>query len=140
MEKSKWAEHDATELLRRWKGPFEALIDVGTGDNFYKNGQLLLENFEAAAQEGGVEKGVNVRYQKVSSYSDSLPRGILLILRIVGLRSQLLFCLNLRGGSRELPCEVSSQVVRPIFECKSSKEKATRALNLLISPSQESIT
>lgn len=72
-EKSKWAEHDATELLRRWKGPFEALIDVGTGDNFYKNGQLLPENFEAAAKENGVEKGVNVRYQKVLFCSDS-PR------------------------------------------------------------------
>lgn len=74
MEKSKWAEYDATELLRRWEGPFEALVDVGTGDNFYKNGQLLPENFEAAAQEVGVEKGVNVRYQKVLFYSDS-PQG-----------------------------------------------------------------
>ncbi|KAL0639120.1 hypothetical protein Q9L58_001804 [Maublancomyces gigas] len=67
--KSKWAEHDATELLKRWKGPFETLIDVGTGDNFYKNGQLLPENFEAAAKEKGVEKGVSVRYQKDYDHS-----------------------------------------------------------------------
>lgn len=34
----------------------------GTGDNFYKQGQLLPENFEKAAKEAGVV-GVNVRYQ-----------------------------------------------------------------------------
>lgn len=78
--KSKWAEHDATELLKKWEGPFETLIDVGTGDNFYKNGQLLPENFEAAAKEKGVEKGVNVRYQKVST-TNSLPLIVLWIVR-----------------------------------------------------------
>ena len=30
----------------------------GTGDNFYKQGQLLPENFIAAAKEIGQEKGV----------------------------------------------------------------------------------
>jgi S-formylglutathione hydrolase len=35
----------------------------GTGDNFYKQGQLLPENFIAAAKEIGQEKGVNVRFQ-----------------------------------------------------------------------------
>ncbi len=34
----------------------------GTGDNFYKQGQLLPENFENAAKEAGV-KGVNIRMQ-----------------------------------------------------------------------------
>jgi S-formylglutathione hydrolase len=24
----KWKEHDATELVRRWKGPLDILIDV----------------------------------------------------------------------------------------------------------------
>ena len=63
-DKAKWAEHDATELLRAWKGGnFEVLIDVGTGDNFYKQGQLLPENFLAAAKEAGVEKGVKLRMQ-----------------------------------------------------------------------------
>ncbi|GES64118.1 putative esterase [Aspergillus terreus] len=57
----KWAEHDATELVKKWKGPLDALIDVGYGDNFYKQGQLLPENFEKAAKEAGVE-GVKVRY------------------------------------------------------------------------------
>lgn len=83
---AKWKEHDATELVKKWKGPLNVLIDVvclfsflfpsnrsgercyfdiavqGTGDNFYKQGQLLPENFEKAAKEAGVV-GVNVRYQ-----------------------------------------------------------------------------
>ncbi|KIV90506.1 S-formylglutathione hydrolase [Exophiala mesophila] len=60
----KGAEHDSTELLKLWKGgPLDILIDVGTGDNFYKQGQLLPENLIAAAKEIGQEKGVNVRFQ-----------------------------------------------------------------------------
>jgi len=58
------AQHDSTELLKQWKGgDLDVLIDVGTGDNFYKQGQLLPENFIAAAKEIGQEKGVNVRFQ-----------------------------------------------------------------------------
>ena len=38
-------------------------IFQGTGDNFYKQGQLLPENFLAAAKEAGQENGVNVRFQ-----------------------------------------------------------------------------
>ena len=49
----------------RWKGDFNALIDIGTGDNFYKQGQLLPENLEKAAKEAGV-KGLEIRYQPVS--------------------------------------------------------------------------
>jgi len=60
---TKGAEHDSTELLKKWKGgDLDILIDVGTGDNFYKQGQLLPENFLAAAKEIGQEKGVNVRF------------------------------------------------------------------------------
>ncbi|KAH7038192.1 carbohydrate esterase family 1 protein [Microdochium trichocladiopsis] len=61
-----WKKHDATELLKTYSGDkakLDVLIDVGTGDNFYKQKQLLPENFEAAAKEVGVEKGVTVRYQ-----------------------------------------------------------------------------
>ncbi|PGH18954.1 S-formylglutathione hydrolase [Polytolypa hystricis UAMH7299] len=61
-DKKKWKQHDATELVKQWKGPLDALIDVGTGDQFYKQGQLLPENFEKAAKEAGVA-GVKVRYQ-----------------------------------------------------------------------------
>lgn len=62
-EKGKWAEHDATELVKKWKGPLEMLIDVGTGDNFYKQGQLLPENFLKAAKEAGNDKGIQLRFQ-----------------------------------------------------------------------------
>lgn len=61
----KWEEYDSTELIKNWKGDFDALIDVGTGDNFYKQGQLLPENFEKAAKEAG-KTGLVIRYQDVS--------------------------------------------------------------------------
>lgn len=36
----------------------------GTGDNFYKQKQLLPEHFAAAAKESGADKGLlNIRYQ-----------------------------------------------------------------------------
>ena len=61
-------KHPLTPELQphRWKGDFNALIDVGTGDNFYKQGQLLPENLEKAAKEAGI-KGLEVRYQPVST-------------------------------------------------------------------------
>ncbi|EGE01770.1 S-formylglutathione hydrolase [Trichophyton equinum CBS 127.97] len=62
-DKDKWNEHDATELVKKWKGPLRILIDVGTGDNFYKQKQLLPENFLAAAKEAGVESEINMRFQ-----------------------------------------------------------------------------
>jgi len=62
-DKGEWKKHDATELVKSWKnGPLKALIDVGTGDNFYEQKQLLPENFAAAVKEAGVED-VTVRYQ-----------------------------------------------------------------------------
>ena len=64
--KAKWTEHDATELIKKYKGPKpDILIDIGTGDNFYKAGQLLPENFEKAAKETGLGDAVTVRYQEV---------------------------------------------------------------------------
>lgn len=60
-DQQRWAEHDATELLLKFSGDTDILIDVGTGDNFYKQGQLLPENLEAAAKKAG--KGVKVNYR-----------------------------------------------------------------------------
>ncbi|KAB8264298.1 putative esterase [Aspergillus pseudonomiae] len=57
-----WKEYDSTELVKGWKGPLKMLIDVGTGDNFYRQGQLLPENFEKAVTEAGV-KGLQIRYR-----------------------------------------------------------------------------
>ncbi|OCK74736.1 S-formylglutathione hydrol [Lepidopterella palustris CBS 459.81] len=62
-QQGKWKEHDATELVKQWKGPLDILIDVGTGDNFYKQGQLLPENFMKAAKEAGNDKNINLRMQ-----------------------------------------------------------------------------
>ncbi|KAI4217090.1 MAG: hypothetical protein LQ351_000399 [Letrouitia transgressa] len=65
--KDKWAEHDATELVGSWQGePLDILIDVGTADNFYKQGQLLPENFVQAAQGKGK---VNLRWQEGYDHS-----------------------------------------------------------------------
>ncbi|KAI1450896.1 S-formylglutathione hydrol [Annulohypoxylon stygium] len=61
-DKEAWKKHDATELVKGWKGDLKALVDVGTGDNFYKAGQLLPENFEKAVKEAGVT-GLELRYQ-----------------------------------------------------------------------------
>jgi len=38
-------------------------LSQGTGDNFYKEGQLLPENFAKAAKESGNDKELNIRYQ-----------------------------------------------------------------------------
>jgi S-formylglutathione hydrolase len=66
-DKAAWKKHDATELIKTWKGDkLDVLIDVGTGDNFYKQKQLLPENFAEAAKESGNDKGLVIRYQDVS--------------------------------------------------------------------------
>ncbi|KAF2964364.1 hypothetical protein GQX73_g9208 [Xylaria multiplex] len=70
-DKEAWKAHDATHLVGSdvWKGKdLKALIDVGTGDNFYKQGQLLPENFEKAVKDAGVT-GVTVRYQENYDHS-----------------------------------------------------------------------
>lgn len=62
-------KHDATELIASYKGDFPALIDVGTGDNFYKQGQLLPENFEKAAKAAGKDGNLTLRYQEDYDHS-----------------------------------------------------------------------
>ncbi|KAK1765651.1 S-formylglutathione hydrolase [Phialemonium atrogriseum] len=62
-DREEWKRHDATELVKGWKGgDLKMLVDVGTGDNFYKQGQLLPENFEKAVKEAGLQ-GLELRYQ-----------------------------------------------------------------------------
>lgn len=82
-------EWDATELIKKWGGDFEALIDVvsahagqrasvapkkttqvadtrqGDADNFYNHGQLLPENFIEAAKSKGKADKIELRMQKV---------------------------------------------------------------------------
>ncbi|CBQ69248.1 probable esterase D [Sporisorium reilianum SRZ2] len=54
--------YDATLLLKDAQGDVHILIDSGTADDFYKQGQLLPENFRDVAQDKGL-KGVQVRLQ-----------------------------------------------------------------------------
>lgn len=70
-DKEAWKAHDATHLVggAAWKGKeVPLLVDVGTGDNFYKQGQLLPENLEKAVKDNGVT-GVTVRYQEDYDHS-----------------------------------------------------------------------
>lgn len=67
-DKEEWKKHDATELVAGWKGDLKALVDVGTGDNFYKQGQLLPENFEKAVKDAGLS-GLELRYQEGYDHS-----------------------------------------------------------------------
>ncbi|GKT53367.1 S-formylglutathione hydrolase [Colletotrichum tofieldiae] len=61
-DRAEWAKHDSTELVKNWSyGPLNALIDVGLGDNFYIQKQLLPENFEKAVKEKNLE-GLSLRY------------------------------------------------------------------------------
>jgi len=68
-EREKWKENDATELVKKYKGPLDVLIDVGTDDKFYKQGQLLPENFAAAAKEAGNDQDLKIRYQDGHDHS-----------------------------------------------------------------------
>lgn len=83
----KWKENDATELVKKWKGPLDLLIDIvstiamtgtnlalakvqqGTADHFADEGQLLVDNFMEAAQKAGVAKGIRLRRQPGYNHS-----------------------------------------------------------------------
>ena len=66
-DQDSWKAHDATELVREHRGKLNVLIDVGTNDKFYKQGQLLPENFDYAVEEAGAKgEGYRLRYQEVS--------------------------------------------------------------------------
>lgn len=66
---SEYDDWDATELIKKWAGDFEALIDVGDDDNFYKQGQLLPENFMEAAKSKGKADKINLRMQQGYDHS-----------------------------------------------------------------------
>jgi len=75
-EKEGWRAHDATELIAKYPHDTDILIDVGTGDNFYKQGQLLPENFQKAAEAAGkkvqvrLQEGYDHSYFFISSFAD----------------------------------------------------------------------
>ncbi|KAH9937240.1 Alpha/Beta hydrolase protein [Fomitopsis serialis] len=64
-------KYDATELIGKTnKEPLHVLVDYGTGDNFYKQGQLLPENFSKAARDAGYGE-VQVRVRSQEGYDHS---------------------------------------------------------------------
>ena len=62
-----WLDHDSTYQLSQSqapKGSLHILVDSGSGDDFYKKGQLAPEALKDAAKETGrSEEEVNVRIQ-----------------------------------------------------------------------------
>lgn len=72
-----WKQYDATELIKNGKSKYDdILIDCGTGDNFYKQGQLLPEAFGKAAEEVGQKTTIRLQndydhsYYFISSFMD----------------------------------------------------------------------
>lgn len=66
-DREEWKKHDATELVKGWKGgELKMLVDVGTGDKFYQEKQLLPENLREAVKGAGLEDGFELRFQDVS--------------------------------------------------------------------------
>lgn len=57
-----WKQHDATELVAKYNGPTpDILIDVGKGDGFYQQKQLLPEDLVEASKGTPYEGHINLR-------------------------------------------------------------------------------
>ncbi|KAF9456159.1 carbohydrate esterase family 1 protein [Collybia nuda] len=63
-------QYDATHLIARFKEPVHILVDYGTGDQFYKQGQLLPENFLKAARDANYDE-FQVRVRSQEGYDHS---------------------------------------------------------------------
>jgi len=73
--REQWKKYDATELIKSYEGPeLNLLIDLGTEDSFYKQKQLLPENFKAACEQADIsltlrfQEGYDHSYHFVSSF------------------------------------------------------------------------
>lgn len=62
--------YDATDLIAKVKDPLRILVDYGTADKFYLNGQLLPENFLKAARDAGHDE-LQVRVRSQEGYDHS---------------------------------------------------------------------
>lgn len=73
---SEGKKHDSTLLLPTFPKDEKMAIKVnyGTGDKFYKDGQLLPENFEKAAKEAGREGEVEIGRREGYDHSSVLDR------------------------------------------------------------------
>ena len=69
-----WKQYDATELVKLGKKTNNILIDQGTTDEFYNQGQLLPENFKNACQNNGqklslrMQDGYDHSYHFIASF------------------------------------------------------------------------
>jgi len=63
-------KYDATELVSKIESSVNILIDFGTGDKFYQNGQLHPENFEKAARDAGHD-ALQIRVRSQEGYDHS---------------------------------------------------------------------
>ncbi|MBE9045273.1 S-formylglutathione hydrolase [Pleurocapsales cyanobacterium LEGE 10410] len=60
-DRQKWAEYDASELIKHTQLDSTILIDQGTDDQFYQQQQLLPEKFQKACEQ--VQQNLNLRWQ-----------------------------------------------------------------------------
>lgn len=67
IDRYKWAEYDASELVKHTQLNSTILIDQGTEDQFYQQQQLLPENFAEACEQVG--QNLNLRWQKGYDHS-----------------------------------------------------------------------
>lgn len=70
METGNWEEWDASKLVKKYNGPpLPIFVDQGTGDKFYKEGQLLPENLVVACKDGA--NLINLVLEMRDSYDHS---------------------------------------------------------------------
>ena len=71
---STWQNYDATLLVKNGAKVNDILIDQGTGDEFYDEGQLLPENFQAACDQASqsltlrMQEGYDHSYHFIASF------------------------------------------------------------------------
>jgi len=69
-----WSEYDATELVKNGAKLKDILIEQGGADEFYDEGQLLPENFQAACETNGqaltlrVQDGYDHSYHFIATF------------------------------------------------------------------------
>ncbi len=74
QDKAQWRQYDATELIKSGTTINRILIDQGTADEFYDDGQLLPENFAVACQNSEqllslrMQAGYDHSYHFISSF------------------------------------------------------------------------
>lgn len=66
-DQDSWRAYDATALVMDGTQVGKLLIDQGTADEFYEEGQLLTEHFEKACEQAGQD--LDLRYQQGYDHS-----------------------------------------------------------------------